>query len=98
MDHEFSTRSELTGDQVTVWVRGDVDMATADLLYKAATPEGARRLTLDLTEVPFFDSAGIHTLIRLTGRFPDALSVVPSRRVRRVLEIAGLGDQPWLAP
>lgn len=83
---------------MTVRVAGDVDMATAGLLYKEATPEGARRLTLDLTAVPFFDSAGIHTLIRLTTRYPDSLTVIPSPRVRRVLEITGLGGEPWLAP
>lgn len=71
-------------------------MATADLMFKAATPDGARALTLDLTGVTFFDSAGIHALIRLTGRYPDALTVLPSHQVRRVLEIAGLTDQPWL--
>jgi stage II sporulation protein AA (anti-sigma F factor antagonist) len=97
VDQEFSTRVSQAGDQVTVWVAGEVDMATADLMYKAATPEGVRELTLDLTGVTFFDSAGIHALIRLTGRYPEAMTVLPSHAVRRVLDIAGLGDQGWLS-
>lgn len=85
-----------TDDHVTVRVAGEVDMATADLMYKAATPEGAHALTLDLSDVTFFDSAGIHSLIRLTSRYPDAMTVLPSHQVRRVLDIAGLGDEAWL--
>ena len=44
----------------------------------------------------FFDSAAIHAVVRLAERLPDDLAVLPSRQVRRVLDIAGLGDQPWL--
>jgi anti-anti-sigma factor len=97
VDQEFSTRVSRAGDHVTVRVTGEVDMATADLMYKAATPEGVRALTLDLSDVSFFDSAGIHALIRLTGRYPETMTVVPSHAVRRVLDIAGLGAQEWLS-
>ncbi|BCJ67015.1 hypothetical protein GCM10009779_23950 [Polymorphospora rubra] len=76
---------------------GDVDMATADTMYAAAaTPSGVARLTLDLRAVTFFDSAAIHALVRLAGAYGDALAVLPSSQVRRVLDISGLGDQPWL--
>ena len=71
-------------------------MSTAEALFQAATPDGAQAATVDLRAVSFFDSAAIHTLVRLAARYPDALEVVPSSRVRRVLDIAGLGGQPWL--
>ncbi|GGQ57813.1 hypothetical protein GCM10010166_29530 [Couchioplanes caeruleus subsp. azureus] len=65
-------------------------------MFQAATGDDARALTLDLRAVTFFDSAAIHTLIRLAERFPAALEVLPSPQVLRVLDISGLSDQPWL--
>ena len=92
----FSATTSMAGDRVTVVVTGEVDMATADGMFLAATSEGAGAVTLDLRAVTFFDSAAIHTLIRLAERFPATLEVVPSAQVRRVLDISGLGGQPWL--
>lgn len=73
-------------------------MATADTMLQAALREPAERITLDLRAVTFFDSAAIHALVRLAQQFTGTLSVLPSRQVRRVLEISGLGDQGWLEP
>lgn len=72
-------------------------MSTADAMVRATTRDGGRRLTLDLRQVTFFDSAAIHAVIRLAERYPGALTVLPSRQVHRVLDIAGLGGQEWLA-
>ncbi|MEU4426209.1 STAS domain-containing protein [Actinoplanes sp. NPDC024001] len=98
LDPAFSVAGEMHDGRVTVTVTGEVDMATADALFQAATPERAEGATLDLRAVTFFDSAAIHTLIRLAERYPGALEVIPSARVRRILDISGLGDQPWLKP
>jgi anti-anti-sigma factor len=92
----FSATSEGDADHRRVIVTGEVDMSTADQMFQAATREPAKQVTLDLTAVTFFDSAAIQALVRLTDRIPQ-LAVIPSRRVRRVLDIAGLGEQPWLA-
>ncbi|MEV4624408.1 STAS domain-containing protein [Asanoa sp. NPDC049573] len=100
MDQEetvFSATSEGDSDHRRVVVTGEVDMATADQMFQAATREPATEVTLDLRAVTFFDSAAIQALVRLTDRIPQ-LAVIPSRRVRRVLDIAGLGEQSWLAP
>ncbi|WP_319458916.1 STAS domain-containing protein [Micromonospora sp. RTP1Z1] len=94
----FSATAEVDGDQLRVLVTGEVDMATADTMFQAALREPARRVTLDLRAVTFFDSAAIHALVRLAQRFPGTLTVLPSPRVRRVLEISGLGEQEWLRP
>jgi anti-anti-sigma factor len=93
----FAVSAEDEGDHLRVRVTGEVDMATAGSMTEAAGPPGARRVTLDLREVTFFDSAAIHALVRLAERFPDALTVLPSRQVRRVLEISGLAGQSWLS-
>ena len=73
-------------------------MATADTMLQTALREPARHVTVDLRAVTFFDSAAIHALVRLAQLFPGALTVLPSRHVRRVLEISGLGEQEWLQP
>ncbi|MEU7929189.1 STAS domain-containing protein [Micromonospora sp. NPDC049801] len=94
----FSARAEIDGEHLHVVVTGEVDMATADTMAQTALREPASRLTLDLRAVTFFDSAAIHAVVRLAQRFSGTLTVLPSRQVRRVLEISGLGDQPWLDP
>jgi stage II sporulation protein AA (anti-sigma F factor antagonist) len=96
-DPVFSATADLAGKRVTVVVSGEVDMSTADAMYDTATRDRAAVLDLDLRAVTFFDSAAIHALIRLAERYPDALTVHPSRQVRRILDISGLGGQPWLA-
>ncbi|KUL35755.1 STAS domain-containing protein [Actinoplanes awajinensis] len=97
-DPTFSATGVVTGDRVTVTVTGEVDMATADALFQAATPARITGATIDLRAVSFFDSAAIHTLVRLAEVYPGAFEVFPSDRVRRVLDISGLGEQPWLRP
>ncbi|MCO1618152.1 MULTISPECIES: STAS domain-containing protein [Micromonospora] len=93
----FSVTAQVDGDQLRVQVTGEVDMATADTMFQTALREPAKRLALDLRAVTFFDSAAIHAVVRLAQRYPDALTVLPSPQVRRVLDISGLGDQDWLA-
>ncbi|WP_428833152.1 STAS domain-containing protein [Micromonospora coerulea] len=94
----FSAMAEVDGDQLRVVVTGEVDMATADTMLQTASREPAGRVELDLRAVTFFDSAAIHALVRLAQRLPGTLTVLPSRQVRRVLEISGLGEQEWLRP
>ncbi|MET8083194.1 STAS domain-containing protein [Micromonospora sp. NPDC005197] len=94
----FSASAEIDGEHLRVVVTGEVDMATADTMLQTALREPARRITLDLRAVTFFDSAAIHALVRLAQQFSGTLTVLPSRQVRRVLEISGLGDQGWLDP
>jgi anti-anti-sigma factor len=93
---DFTVTSDVIDDRVTVAVTGEVDMSTAEAMFRATTPERAQRAVLDLRGVTFFDSAAIHALIRLYERFPKSLEVIPSPQVLRVLDISGLAGQPWL--
>lgn len=97
MDLDFTATAVLTGDRVVVTVTGEVDMSTADTMFRVATKDNAAAATLDLRAVTFFDSAAIHALLRLAGHYRDSLRVLPSGQVRRVLEISGLTSQPWLS-
>jgi anti-anti-sigma factor len=98
LESDFSATGSVTGERVTVRVSGEVDMSTADAMFRTATRDGAAAATLDLTEVTFFDSAAIHALIRLADHYPGKLEVIPSPQVLRVLDISGLSGQPWLIP
>jgi anti-anti-sigma factor len=95
-DANFAAEREVTGDRVVVTVRGEVDMSTADTMFRAATTGTLAAVTLDLRAVTFFDSAAIHALIQIAERYGAGLEVHPSPQVRRVLEISGLSTQPWL--
>jgi stage II sporulation protein AA (anti-sigma F factor antagonist) len=94
----FSADAKIEDDQVTVLVTGEVDLSTADALFQTATRYDVVRVVLDLQQVTFFDSAAIRTVVRLAARYNGGLTVLPSERVRRVLEISGLLDQPWVRP
>ena len=71
-------------------------MSTADQMFDTAVRDGCPAATLDLRAVSFFDSAAIHALVRLADRYQERFVVIPSPPVRRVLDISGLGGQPWL--
>ena len=96
MDLDFTAAAVLDGDRVVVTVTGEVDMSTADTMFRVATRDSAGAATLDLRAVTFFDSAAIHALLRLAQHYRHNLRVLPSDQVRRVLEISGLTGQPWL--
>ncbi|MET0425388.1 MAG: STAS domain-containing protein [Actinoplanes sp.] len=92
----FAATGVVTGDRVVVTVSGEVDMATAEAMTRAATARAATAALIDLRAVTFFDSAAIHALLRLAERYGAAFEVLPSSQVHRVLEISGLANQPWL--
>ena len=93
----FSATAEVDDDHATVVVTGEVDMASADAMFQAATRHRATDLVLDLRRVSFFDSAALRAVIMLAERYAGTLTVLPSPQVHRVLEIAGLLDQPWVS-
>jgi anti-anti-sigma factor len=96
LDPNFSATSAVVDERAVVTVNGEVDMSTADAMFRAATKDGVAAATVDLRGVTFFDSAAIHALLQLAEFYGDGLRVLPSTQVRRVLEISGLSAQPWL--
>jgi anti-anti-sigma factor len=89
----------------TVVVSGELDSETSrfvvDAVIQLAGPHVAH-LALDLSEVSFLDSAGLHALLRLRQtRSIELIAVSP--RVERVLDITGtrpllLGPTPTPTP
>jgi anti-anti-sigma factor len=102
MPPEEAFRIDRTLDIVTVHVQGEVDLSNADDLaatVRAASTAGdspPERIWVDLTEVSFFDSAGINALFALNNDLQAAgcmLGVISPEAspVRRVLDIVQLG-------
>lgn len=84
-----------------VWiarVSGEIDQSNAAELFEAVAggvPGTAAGLVVDLSEVGYLDSAGIHELFRLQDRFGSrsqhvAIAAPPGAPIRRVLVITAL--------
>jgi anti-anti-sigma factor len=77
-------------------VRGEIDLVSVPQLEEAlrkAETSAAKRVVLDLADVEFMDSSGLHALLRAWQRFEQnrgrlVLSRV-SPQVRRLLELTG---------
>ena len=86
-----------------VAVRGEVDIATVPALESAidgAIRNSAGAFVLDLCEVEFMDSSGLHLILRaraLLAREDRALAIVcPPGPVRRLFTEAGIADLLFL--
>jgi anti-anti-sigma factor len=83
-----------------VRIVGDLEGEEADTLARVAdeTDPPPRRRVVDLTEMPFIDSAGIRALLQLGNATTDAggeivLVIGADSYVRRLLEIRGVLDR-----
>ena len=77
-------------------VRGELDLLTAPLLaaeLDAILSTEARPIAIDLSEITFMDSAGIHVLVNARRRATRHLAVIcGTGPVGRTLELIGLTE------
>jgi anti-sigma B factor antagonist len=72
---------------------GEVDISSAHVLtsqFETVARSGLTGLIIDATAVTFMDSTGLHALVdgkRLIHESGTRIVLVPSRQVRRVLEL-----------
>ena len=93
---------ESTGDSITLFVSGQVDIENCQQLADAleSATEGTLHAHVDLTEVDYMDSSGLRALLvaraaaEKTGGTVDITAV--STIVARLLEVTGLAE--LLAP
>ena len=90
---------ERDGDEAIVRIDGEIEFATAPRLRSELldlAQDGATPVILDLSNVPFLDSAGISLLIqakkRLDAAGSDLVLRAPQPNIRRVLEISGVTE------
>jgi anti-anti-sigma factor len=70
-------------------VSGDMDLATAPVLQRAATKLGGPSISLDLSGVAFIDSTGLHLLLDLRRAHGRMRLVASSPAVDKLLAITG---------
>jgi anti-sigma B factor antagonist len=101
-DLQISTQDGVATARLT----GEIDMSNAAGLLQAitkATPNDALGLALDLTDVDYLDSAGIHLLYRLResliNRGQALRLVIPEASlVTDTLRLAGVRDHMDIVP
>ena len=101
----FECALEVRGDAVVVIPRGELDLASSERFeaaVRSAAAGGKPSLQIDLRELEFCDSTGLHTIVTLVRELsPDThVTVVPARaQVHRIFVVAGLLDAlPFVAP
>lgn len=93
---EFAVRHEVEGADHVVWVRGDVDAATAPLLEDELESllSSTRHVVLDLSHVGFVDTPGVGVIIRAVNLLRDRGQRMtlrgPAPMTQRVFETLGL--------
>lgn len=93
----LEVRCHARRDGVVVHCRGELDIASADMLREALrdTDTQVPTVVLDLREVTFIDSAGVSALVGEHNRartrgFRLALAVGGAPRIERVIALSGL--------
>lgn len=95
----FSIHSERNGRIHRITPTGELDLATAPILGQAFDTIHNRDdntiIVVDLTEVSFIDSSGLHALLRIDAACEgDQLRVINgSPAVERLLDVAGLHER-----
>lgn len=86
--------TRVDGD-VVVYVRGEIDIASASMLWERlveAIPD-TKRLVLDLRDTEFIDSTGLSVFVRalrrLRGAGGELILRSPRPGVRKILDITG---------
>jgi len=97
MAASFAVSTEQIGRVHRVTPSGDLDIATLPQLeveFDAVSADPGLMIVLDLTELTFMDSSGLHLLLRLSERFPQRLRVINgSASVERLLDLTGARDR-----
>ena len=94
----FSTKVARDGDAIVIFVKGEIDIATAERLRDAIEPHLGPRQTivLDLSGVEFMDSSSLHVLAQARGTLSaDGGSLFlrnPSVAAHRLVTVSGLED------
>jgi anti-sigma B factor antagonist len=96
---DFGVEITAEGGDVTVAVRGELDVLTAPFLWEQmepVLPSVTGKLVLDFAEMGFIDSMGLGVIVRaqsrLRGEAPERQVVVRhlNAHARKVFEITGL--------
>jgi anti-anti-sigma factor len=92
---------EVTGDEVTVTLVGELDLSNVDTLKARLEPFlqlRPRLLIFDLSNLRFLDSSGIGLLLSATSQVGSVRLRQPSEIVRQVVTYTGLSGVLLMDP
>lgn len=95
----FDVAIRRKGSALVVAPRGEIDLATVDLVREAVERErqSGEDVVLDLREVGFIDTSGLHYVLELVDRSARDVSSIRIVRgpstVQRVFEVSGLAPR-----
>ena len=91
------TSSEPQEHEVRLTLHGELDLMTAPVMKEAietATGNGYRRMVIDLSELRFIDSTGLHLLVeaqrRMMAKRGETVMLSPTPHVAKVFQVMGL--------
>jgi anti-anti-sigma factor len=90
----FQIKLLRTGTTVRIAVCGELDIATAPQLREHASRELADHVEivlLDLSDVTFIDSTGLHALLEAATLDGNRLRVIPNDVCLHLFDVAGVG-------
>jgi anti-anti-sigma factor len=97
---ELTIRREVVADRWTLWLSGELDLASAGVLDTTIAElcaDGASRILLEMAELAFMDSTGLRSL--LVGHELCSVNacemLIGSMRpqVARLFEVSGVGEK-----
>ncbi|MET7299153.1 STAS domain-containing protein [Embleya sp. NPDC005575] len=86
-------RATIVGDRVLLRIGGELDIDTGPNLRRAldiALNTGARQVDVDMRNLTFCDSTGLHALLHARARALESgtrFGLAPGDRLRRLLEV-----------
>ena len=90
-------KSDLGNDWVSLYISGEIDLATVDQLekdLKHCQESGSGNLVVDLTGADFMDSSGLRCLVMADRSYRDAgrrfALVVENGPISRLIELSGV--------
>jgi anti-anti-sigma factor len=96
---DLSLQRTQIGQRTVLAASGEIDLVTAPRLEAAAEEaldSGALELWIDLADVEFIDSTGIHALLNVRGRAAELhrrfAVICPVGPMRRAFELTGIDE------
>lgn len=88
-----SVLTVVQGDEMVLWLFGDIDLAVAEDLHQVAghTPLGVRRLTVEASRMTFSDATLMTFLARAARMMPVRVRR-PRRALVELLKVTQVGD------
>jgi anti-anti-sigma factor len=97
---QLTIKREVAVDRWTLWLSGELDLASAGVLDTAIAElcaDGASRILLEMAELVFMDSTGVRSLLvgheLCSVNDCEMLIGSVSPQVERLFEVSGLGEK-----